>query len=105
MPVSLFRLGYSTAQDCGYCLARVIAYITYVSVIAAQTIERVTFKLQFFRALESSVWYFVASFSLVQFMLLVVQKITEDTIIPVLLTKIEDVQVQNFPSRSSILPS
>ena len=50
-------------------------------------------------------WYFVASFSLVQFMLLVVQKITEATIIPVLLTKIEDVPVQNFPSRSSILPS
>ena len=43
MPVSFFRLGYSTAQDCGYCLARGIAYITYVSVIAAQTIERVTY--------------------------------------------------------------
>ena len=43
MPISIFRLGYSTAQDCGYCLARVIAYITYVSGIAAQTIEGVTF--------------------------------------------------------------
>ena len=43
MPISIFRLGYSTAQDCGYCLARVIAYTTYVSVIAAQTIEGVTF--------------------------------------------------------------
>ena len=25
------QLGYTTAQDCAYCLARIIAYTTYVS--------------------------------------------------------------------------
>ena len=25
------RLGYTAAQDCAYCLARIIAYTTYVS--------------------------------------------------------------------------
>ena len=25
------QLGYTTAQDCGFCLARIIAYTTYVS--------------------------------------------------------------------------
>ena len=29
--LDLARLGYTTAQDCAYCLARIIAYTTYVS--------------------------------------------------------------------------